>query len=133
MSSWATVNVTHLPGPGPEKVPGKPRNCFKLKITLIVVVILATVIAATLIPLFATGVIKLSSHATTPSALRLTYDPLYYGNLHPYLYPSEQQTLNIRTDYDVVIVGAGIAGLAAAWVLQEQGNLNVLVLEARVR
>lgn len=33
--------------------------------------------------------------------------------------------------YDVIIVGAGIAGLAAARKLQENGVSNLLVLEAQ--
>lgn len=95
----------------------------------VIFLIIAT--AATLIPLFATGTIALGSPAAS-SQLRLTYDPVYYGNLHPYLYPSEREKYQVTTDYDVIIVGAGIAGLSAAWVLRQQSNLSVLVLEARV-
>lgn len=64
---------------------------------------------------------------------RISYDPLYYGNLHPYLYPKEKQQFGVVTDYDVIVVGAGISGLAAAATLQQDAGLQVLVLEARVR
>lgn len=33
--------------------------------------------------------------------------------------------------YDVIIIGAGISGLAAAQILREQGSENILVLEAQ--
>ncbi|MGI4831004.1 MAG: FAD-dependent oxidoreductase, partial [Janthinobacterium lividum] len=43
-----------------------------------------------------------------------------------------QQSSKRKTDADVLILGAGMAGLSAARVLAEQG-LRVLVLEARDR
>ena len=39
--------------------------------------------------------------------------------------------MGIAADYDVIVIGAGMAGLAAATSMQKEG-LTVLVLEARV-
>ena len=94
---------------------------------MIVVLILFTT-AAVLIPLFIAGVIPISKKQGDK---RLTYDPYYYGNLHPYLYPTERSSLGINTDYDVIVVGAGISGLATAQAVRRLG-LSVVVLEARV-
>lgn len=35
-----------------------------------------------------------------------------------------------RSEYDVIVIGAGIAGLAAAQTLMHNGKESVLVLEA---
>lgn len=45
---------------------------------------------------------------------------------------TEDRNDDIRTDYDTVVVGAGIAGLAAAHILRK-ANKKVLILEARAR
>lgn len=42
-------------------------------------------------------------------------------------------TSNIKDCYDVIVIGAGFAGLTAARDLAAQGNLDVLLLEARDR
>ena len=42
-------------------------------------------------------------------------------------------TTNIKSSYDVVVVGAGFAGLIAARNICQQGNLKVLVVEGRDR
>lgn len=42
-------------------------------------------------------------------------------------------TSNIKDRYDVIVIGAGFAGLTAARDLAAQNNLNVLLLEARDR
>lgn len=92
---------------------------------------IALITTAVLVPLFVTGVIPVRRKDST--VRRISYDPLYYGNLHPYLFPSERIELGLETDADVIVIGAGIAGLAAAKTLQDEGDLKVLVLEARVR
>lgn len=114
-----------------ERLTG-PRYSALIKWVAFSLIFIVTATAATLIPLFATGTITLGKPKTVSSQVRLTYDPVYYGNLHPYLYPNEREKYHVTTDYDVIIVGAGIAGLSAAWVLRQQSNLTVLVLEARV-
>ena len=118
----------------PKGAPSSPlatrRSCFSFKSIFITVFIVILLAAAVLVPLFLTGVFKQKKETTT--IRRSTYDPVYYGNLHPYLYPGEKDDLGIVTDYDVIVVGAGLSGLATATELLKEG-LTVLVLEARVR
>jgi hypothetical protein len=52
-------------------------------------------------------------------------------DLHPLLLPREAAALGLAADADVIVVGAGVAGLRAAAVLAAEG-LRVLILEARV-
>ena len=55
----------------------------------------------------------------------------YVGALHVCLTSSDLQETETHVDYDVIVIGAGAAGLAAATALQEAG-LDVLVIEAQV-
>lgn len=114
----------------PPTLPGPHRRCSYAgwKCAFTIFVLLAIIAVAVVVPLYVTGVI---GGRRRPTVRRTTYDPYYYGNLHPYLYPGEREELGIVTDYDVVVVGAGLAGLGAAAALQQEG-LTVLVLEARV-
>lgn len=106
------------------------RSGGTLKCILIIVITLLIAAAGVLVPLYLTGVLKFGK-SDPPTIRRATYDPFYYGNIHPYLYPGERSGLGIVTDYDVIVVGAGIAGLATANALM-QGGRTVLVIEARV-
>lgn len=60
------------------------------------------------------------------------YPPAYYGSLHTYLDITQLASQGMRVDHDVIVIGAGMAGIAAATKLQAAG-LSVVVLEARVR
>jgi hypothetical protein len=144
----ADIRASPLPQQHPSAVnKGPPHSSYKnknyfpthksrlwgiLRYTLFIVLCLGIIAAIVLIPLFMTGVLSLHPKKSETVAKRSTYDPFYYGNLHPYLFPGEKEDLGIETDYDVIVVGAGIAGLTVASELQLEG-LNVLVLEARVR
>ena len=105
------------------------RSCGRVWCISTIILSLIFIVVIVLIPLFLTGVISFKKPEVVTR--RSTYDPFYYGNLHPYLYPGEKESMGIKTDYDVIVVGAGIAGLAAANALMQEG-LNVVVLEARV-
>jgi len=114
----------------PQNTTVRPRRCFSGKCFLTVTLILIVIALAVFIPLIATGVLKVGKQ--TASVKRISYDPMYYGNLHPYLYPWELDQFGLVAEYDVIVIGAGIAGLTAASTLQDQAGLRVLVLEARV-
>lgn len=59
--------------------------------------------------------------------------PAFQAELHTWLMQVEVAgLLGAATDADVIVIGAGVAGLAAAAALQAQ-QLRVVVLEARVR
>jgi hypothetical protein len=132
------VNALPAPMPGASRPPAWPKGqqrrcrvstCGCVSLILVTVVLVA---AAVLVPLFVTGVIKVGKPRGN-TVRRVSYDPLFYGNLHPYLYPNERAQFGVNTQWDVIVIGAGVAGLAAATALHEEGGLNVLVLEARVR
>lgn len=112
-----------------ETLPKKISSCGKTRCILLIVLCILFIAVIVLIPLFMTGVLSINNKSDVVKK-RSTYDPSYYGNLHPFLYPGEREDMGIETDYDVIVVGAGIAGLTAASALQQEG-LNVLVLEAR--
>jgi protoporphyrinogen oxidase len=41
---------------------------------------------------------------------------------------------NSQANYDVIIIGAGLSGLSAAYFLKERNNLlNILILEGKPR
>lgn len=130
-----SVNA-HLPSAWepPPPLKSKRRCCNVPKWARIVIALAAVVLVAggVVIALLATGVIQVRGAHTT-RVRRISYDPLYYGNLHPYLYPAERAQFGVHTDWDVIVIGAGVAGLAAAQVLSAEAGLEVLVLEARVR
>ena len=113
------------------KPPPLKKSNGTIKCIIIIIFAVIVVAAGVLVPLYLTGVLKFGK-SDPPTIRRATYDPFYYGNIHPYLYPGEKSELGIVTDYDVIVVGAGISGLATATALQD-GGLTVLVLEARVR
>ena len=114
----------------PPKSYRKPSCCqltgYQICAIVTACVIVAGVAATTAIIL--TGALKSNQEK---KLRQVSYDPLYYGNLHPYLPANDLDALNIDVDWDVVIIGAGVAGLAAAETLQKSG-LSVLVLEAQV-
>jgi len=112
-----------------ESPPPKILSCGKTRCILLITLCILFIAVIVLVPLFLTGVLSINKKADAVKK-RSTYDPFYYGNLHPYLYPGEREDMGIMADYDVIVVGAGIAGLTAASALQQEG-LNVLVLEAR--
>jgi monoamine oxidase len=120
-------------GKAPPPAPCRPR--FGLGCTAALAVaslaVLASVVALTLWWL---GVFR-AAPAPPATALvrRVSYDPRYYGDLHPYLYPSERAEYGVTAEWDAVVVGAGLAGLAAARDLLAGGLRKVLVLEARDR
>lgn len=59
-------------------------------------------------------------------------EPAFQAELHSWLLPAEvSSVLGSSTDADVIVIGAGVAGLAAAALLQAR-QLRVTVLEARV-
>ncbi|KAL4424379.1 hypothetical protein ABPG75_001680 [Micractinium tetrahymenae] len=67
-----------------------------------------------------------------PRQRNYTAPPAFQAELHPYLLPAELAASGLPPlAADVIVIGAGVAGLAAASVLSH--NLSVLVLEARDR
>lgn len=63
----------------------------------------------------------------------VTYASKYNdGFLHNYLTPLEQTEWGLDTDFDVIVIGAGISGLIAAKKLASEG-FNVIILEGRDR
>lgn len=101
------------------------------------IVISATVVLAVLASLgMLGGAGNGQDFAATLSSLPATntsaYMPYYQGTMHVYLSKTEMDAMDIAVDYDVIVIGAGLAGLAAANSLQEAG-LAVLVVEASVR
>lgn len=93
--------------------------------------------AIALIVLHKRGVLSSSSGADSYTPLPYfqrqrndTAQPAFQSELHPWLLPAEQLALGLRPTVDVIIIGAGMAGLRAAQVLER--NMTVLVLEARV-
>lgn len=69
--------------------------------------------------------------AYLPRQRNSTVQPAFQAELHPYMLPAEVSASGMPPlAADVIVVGAGVAGLAAASVLSR--NLSVLVLEARV-
>ena len=59
---------------------------------------------------------------------RLLYS-IHWPDVSPY-----HPNLNMEDTFDVVVIGAGISGLSAAYLLQQQyGELKTIVLEARDR
>lgn len=69
---------------------------------------------------------------TLDSVNSSSYPPAYYGSLHTYLNSAQLNSQGMSVDHDVIVIGAGLAGIAAATKLQAAG-LSVVVLEARVR
>lgn len=57
--------------------------------------------------------------------------PAFSAELHTWLLPSELAAMGASPSADVIVVGGGVAGLAAANALSGQ-SYNVIVLEARV-
>ncbi|KDD73592.1 hypothetical protein H632_c2027p0, partial [Helicosporidium sp. ATCC 50920] len=68
------------------------------------------------------------SHAYVPQSS----EPSYIGELHALYTAEDVEDLGMSLDADVIVVGAGLAGLAAARKLHDAG-LTVVVLEARDR
>jgi NADPH-dependent 2,4-dienoyl-CoA reductase/sulfur reductase-like enzyme len=96
----------------------------------------AAVLAATitLIVLKKHGVLAPGGGSTTPIPYfqrERNTTAAFAADLHPWLLPKELTALGTSPSADVIVVGAGVAGLRAAQVLAV--NMSVLILEARVR
>lgn len=90
----------------------------------------------TLIVLHKRGVLASGGGSYTPLPYyqrerNTTAEPAFAAELHPWLLPKELAALEMSPSADVIVVGAGVAGLRAAQVLA--ANMSVLVVEARVR
>lgn len=117
----------------PERIP----LCSKLNNNKWAVVLIGVCIALGVIGGITVGILIakdiISLNRQVNDRKRVSYNPQFYGDLHPFLNSDERQALGIKTDADVIVIGAGLAGVAAALTLQEFGDLEVIVMEARVR
>ena len=115
-----------------------PRPSSRLLRSLLLAAAVAALIAGiTLLVLWKAGVLSGGSEdewqplAYAQRSRAAAAQPAFAAELHPWLLPAEQAALGQQLDADVIIVGAGVAGLRAAEVLATR--MRVLVLEARVR
>lgn len=125
------------PAAGQLPSPLLPRPSRRLLRGLLLAAAVAAVAAGiTLLVLWKAGVLSGGSEdewqplAYAQRSSAAAAQPAFAAELHPWLLPAEQAALGQQLDADVIIVGAGVAGLKAAEVLATR--MRVLVLEARV-
>ncbi len=135
-SSGGAGAADHAAGQLPSPLLPPPRTRRLLRWSVAGAGIAAVAAGVTLIVLWKVGVLSggndddwqplaYAQRQRTAAAL-----PAFSADLHPWLLPSEQAALGLQLDADVIIVGAGVAGLQAALTLPR--SMRVLVLEARV-
>lgn len=97
--------------------------------------LLALLVAVVLLVLWRSGTLWSGGEwEQLPYAPRVTAEaatPAFRATLHPRMLPAEQEALGLSLDADVIVIGAGVAGLQAAVTLSSR--MRVLLLEARVR
>lgn len=119
----------------PSPLPPNPRSVWLLR-ALALAGALAAIAGVTLLVLWKVGALSGGGEddwQPLPYAQRqraAAAVPAFSAELHPWLLPSEQAAIEEQLDTDVIIVGAGVAGLKAAQTLA--GRMRVTVLEARV-
>lgn len=123
-----------LPPPLPPAQPSQP---WLLRALLLAAGLVAVAAGVALLVLWRTGVLWSGGGEDdweplpySPRVRSSSATPAFSAELHAWLLPSEQAALGQQLDADVIIVGAGVAGLRAAQLLAPL--MRVLVLEARV-
>ncbi|KAI7844728.1 hypothetical protein COHA_001815 [Chlorella ohadii] len=136
-SSGGAGAADQAAGQLPSPLPPPPRTSRLLRWSVAGAGIAAVAAGVTLIVLWKVGVLSGGSGddwqplAYAQRQRTATALPAFSADLHPWLLPSEQAALGLQLDADVIIVGAGVAGLQAALTLPR--SMRVLVLEARPR
>lgn len=94
---------------------------FGLWAGVLTTVLLVALIAVTILVLWRSGIIFGRSGddwEPLPYAPRVRVaaaEPAFQADLHPWLRTTEQAALGLQLDADVIVIGAGVAGLKVGW------------------